>query len=136
MVTRNDRMLGVANGEVGVVMPGDGQHLHLPSGNGARPPIRLELLPATELAFASTVHKSQGSEFADAALVMPPDASSPLLTREILYTGITRTKNRILLYAGDDSVRRCCERHMARVTGLGDASFWMPSRHIMPSGRH
>ena len=119
MVTRNDRMLGVANGDVGVVMPGDGRYLHLPvEGGGLRPPIRLELLPATELAFASTVHKSQGSEFTDVALVMPPDAESPLLTREILYTGVTRTRNRVFLYAGDESVRRCCERRVSRMSGL------------------
>ncbi len=119
MITQNDHMLGVSNGDVGVVMPGDGQYLHLPTEGGVRPPIRLELLPATELAFASTVHKSQGSEFTDVALMMPPNASSPLLTREILYTGITRTKKRVLLYAGEESVRRCCEKRVARVTGLG-----------------
>lgn len=117
MITQNDRLQDVANGDVGVVMPDDPRRLHLPVAGGMRS-IRLELLPATELAFATTIHKSQGSEFDDVAIVLPPDGDSPLLTREILYTGITRTKGSVRIYAGEDSIKACCEKAVERVTGL------------------
>ena len=117
MITQNDRLQDVANGDVGVVMPGDSQSLYLPMAGRPRP-IRLELLPAMELAFATTIHKSQGSEFDDVAIVLPPGGDSPLLTREILYTGITRTKGSVRLYAGEASVAACCQKAVERVTGL------------------
>ena len=117
MITQNDRLQDVSNGDVGVVMPDDPRNLHMPAADGIRT-IRLELLPETELAFATTIHKSQGSEFGDVAIVMPPDGDSPLLTREILYTGITRTKGTVRIYAGEASVVACCEKSVERVTGL------------------
>ena len=117
MITQNDRLQDVANGDVGVVMPSDPQRLHLPTAGRPRS-IRLELLPSMELAFATTIHKSQGSEFDDVAIVLPPDGDSPLLTREILYTGITRTKGSVCLYAGEASIKACCEKAVERVTGL------------------
>ena len=119
MITQNDRLQAVSNGDVGVVMPDDPKSLHLP-GEGKPRAVRLELLPSTELAFATTIHKSQGSEFDDVAIVLPPDGESPLLTREILYTGITRTKGTVHIYAGDASVKACCLRSVERVTGLVD----------------
>lgn len=117
MVTQNDRLQGVSNGDVGVVMPDEPKMLYLQSKGGLRS-IRLELLPATELAFATTIHKSQGSEFDDVAIVMPPDGESPLLTREILYTGITRTKGTVRIYAGTAAIKACCEKSVERATGL------------------
>ena len=117
MITQNDRLQDVANGDVGVVMPDDPQSLYLPMAGGTRS-VRLELLPSMELAFATTIHKSQGSEFDDVAIVLPPDGDSPLLTREILYTGITRTKGSVRLYAGEASVAACCQKTVERVTGL------------------
>lgn len=117
MVTHNDNTFGVANGDVGVVMPDDPGMLVLPCGNGIRK-IRLELLADAELAFATTIHKSQGSEYGDVAVVMPPDGENPLLTREILYTGITRTKGAVNVFAGEDSVRSCCAHPAERTTGL------------------
>ena len=125
MITQNDTLQGVSNGDVGVVMPDDSQSLHLPLAGETRS-IRLELLPATELAFATTIHKSQGSEFDDVAIVLPPDGNSPLLTREILYTGITRTKGSVCLYAGEASITACCQRAVERVNGLTG----------VPSGRY
>ena len=137
MITRNDRTLGVENGDVGVVMPDDPKVLLLPGGKT----VRLELLPETELAFASTVHKAQGSDFKDVAIVLPPNAGKPkpstdgkpeeepeeekpeqnsfkLLTREILYTAITRTKGSVRLWASDSAILHCAENHIQRASGL------------------
>ena len=117
MITQNDNLQGVSNGDVGVVMPDDPRSLHL-SAEGVTRSIRLELLPARELAFATTIHKAQGSEFGDVAIVLPPDGDSPILTRELLYTGITRTKKTVRIYAGEASVMACCQNAVERVTGL------------------
>ncbi len=134
MITRNDRTLEVDNGDVGVVMPDDPKTLCLPGGKK----VRLELLPDTELAFASTVHKSQGSEFEDVAIVLPPNSgkrkakagdkgetegeveadSFRLLTREILYTAITRTKNTVAIWGSEDAIRHCAKHAIERVSGL------------------
>ena len=122
MITQNDRLQAVSNGDVGVVMPDDPKVLYLP-GDGEPRRIRTELLPATELAFATTIHKSQGSEFGDVAVVLPPGGENPLLTREILYTGITRTKGGVHIYAGDASVKACCGRSVERVTGIPAADL-------------
>ena len=122
MITQNDRLQAVSNGDVGVVMPDDPKELYLP-GDGEPRRIRTELLPATELAFATTIHKSQGSEFGDVAVVLPPGGENPLLTREILYTGITRTKGGVHIYAGDASVKACCGRSVERVTGIPAADL-------------
>ena len=103
MVTRNDANLKLMNGDVG---------LCLPSANGLRVAfvqagqIRWVLpsrLDAVETVWAMTVHKSQGSEFAQVLLVLP-DSPSPVLTRELIYTGITRAKMRLTLLLASQSV--------------------------------
>ena len=103
MVTRNDAGLGLMNGDVGITLAlphRDGAadvrwitRVAFAAGDG-RGGIRWVLpsrLPAVETVFAMTVHKSQGSEFAHAALVLP-ERPSPVLTRELVYTGITRAR--------------------------------------------
>lgn len=122
MITKNDRSLGVANGDVGVLMPDKPHELFLPVEDGSCRMVRVELLDSTEVAFATTIHKSQGSEFNDVAIVLPPEGESPLLTREILYTGITRTRKTVHVYAGDASIRKCCEKTVERVSGLSSAT--------------
>ncbi len=94
MVTRNDPGLGVLNGDIGITLrpatPGfplrayfmDGERLHS---------VAVSRLSSVETAYAMTVHKSQGSEFEHTVLVLPPQAS-PVLTRELVYTGITRAR--------------------------------------------
>ena len=75
-------------------------------------------LPQTETAFAMTVHKSQGSEFAHVALVLPPYAT-PVLTRELVYTGITRAKAAFTLVAPDPVVwSLALQRRTRRASGL------------------
>ena len=125
MITKNDRMLDVNNGDVGVLMPKD-DHLSLLAEDGKTiRRIPLELLPDMEMAFVSTIHKSQGSEYENVVIVLPPNPTSPesqqlnpLLTREILYTAITRTKKGVFLFGSDASVEACCSHAICRQTGL------------------
>jgi exodeoxyribonuclease V alpha subunit len=110
MVTRNDHALGLMNGDVGIALavPGPAQVLRVafPAGDGGGvrwiAPSRLQ---AVETAYAMTVHKSQGSEFAHAALLLP-DHPAPVLTRELLYTAVTRASHwfTLALPAGAEDV--------------------------------
>ena len=124
MITENNHSLGVNNGDVGVVMPRD-NCLSILLEDGTIRRIPLPLLPSLEMAFASTIHKAQGSEYKDVVIVLPPNPKlhdshqdNPLLTREILYTAITRTQKKVFLYGSDASVEQCCNNAVHRQTGL------------------
>ena len=98
MVTRNDKSLGVFNGDVGVVLPGlASKALRVWFLEGAQlRSVSVSRLAHVETAFAMTIHKSQGSEFAHAVVVLP-DTGGDMLTRELVYTGITRAKEHLTL---------------------------------------
>lgn len=121
MVVHNDPSLGVNNGDLGVVMASDRDTVWLePETRGGEPRrVPRLLLPDLEPAWATTVHKSQGSEYDDVAIVLPGDPSCPLLTREILYTAVTRTRHGVRLWAGADAVGACIRRPVVRASGLG-----------------
>jgi len=130
LVTRNDYTLGLMNGDMGITLalPGKASdtgerplRVAFPAGDGNDGikwvlPSRLQ---AVETVYALTVHKSQGSEFSHAALVLP-EKLSPILTRELLYTGITRAITLLTLAnPGDDLlVSQAVERRVQRASGL------------------
>ena len=86
--------------------------------------ISVARLAHVETAFAMTVHKSQGSEFDEVLLILPDDANSPLLLRELLYTGITRARRRLLLHTSADAFVRACASPVARSSGLAGRLGW------------
>lgn len=97
MVTRNDYQLKLMNGDVGLCLPqANGLRVAFPDGQGGIHWVLPSRLDAVESVFAMTVHKSQGSEFDHVCLVLP-DRAVAVLTRELLYTGITRAKARLTL---------------------------------------
>lgn len=101
LILRNDYALRLFNGDIGIALAdADGAlRVHFPDSDGAYraiPPMRL---PEHETAFAMTVHKSQGSEF-DAVALMLPAKPLPVVTRELLYTGITRARQHVDLLTG------------------------------------
>ncbi|HSI50866.1 MAG TPA: exodeoxyribonuclease V subunit alpha [Ideonella sp.] len=101
MVTRNDAALGVFNGDIGIVLPSAGEAGSLRAWFLDGPTLRsvaVTRLSQVESAFAMTVHKSQGSEFEHTALVLPEQAGL-LLSRELVYTGITRAREAFSLFA-------------------------------------
>ncbi|MCI0510731.1 DNA helicase/exodeoxyribonuclease V alpha subunit [Chromohalobacter marismortui] len=123
MVTRNDPQLGVYNGDIGIVLPAPEAQQRLrvffATSDGVRAvlPSRLE---ACETVFAMTVHKSQGSEFAHVLFVLPEHAT-PILTRELVYTGITRAKRQLTLAGGDTRVMdSALHRRVVRDSGFAD----------------
>lgn len=119
MVSANDYSLRLFNGDIGIAAldVADGQlKVWFESEQGLRGflPARL---PAHDTAWAMTVHKSQGSEF-DRVLLALPEASSPLLTRELLYTAITRARSHAELWGAAASVETACLRRSERYSGL------------------
>ncbi|MBT5569266.1 MAG: ATP-binding domain-containing protein, partial [Acidimicrobiaceae bacterium] len=122
IITSNDYVTGVFNGDTGIVIQDDGRTVvAMPGPNG----IRLVLpsqLAAVETWWAMTIHKSQGSEFTH-AVVSLPDARSRVLTRELLYTGITRGKDQVTVVATEAALRRAIDNPVARASGLR-ARLW------------
>lgn len=133
MVTRNDYALGLMNGDVGVALPVPADDAGEPGllrvafgaadGSGGIHWVLPARLQAVETAYAMTVHKSQGSEFTHAALVLPPRANR-VLTRELVYTGITRARHWFTLVTMGDAatgnavLRQAVERRVRRSGGL------------------
>jgi exodeoxyribonuclease V alpha subunit len=78
----------------------------------------VDALPAHESAFALTVHKSQGSEYEQVLLVVPPEGGRRLLTREMIYTGVTRAKQLALICGPEDAVRLAIRKQIARESAL------------------
>jgi exodeoxyribonuclease V alpha subunit len=120
LVTRNDYGVGLFNGDVGIVgLDGARLRAWFTTPEAELHPVSIPRLPAHELVYAMTVHKSQGSEF-DEVLVVLPDAPSPIVTRELLYTAITRARTRLTI-DGDPAVVRHAIRHrVERRSGLRD----------------
>jgi exodeoxyribonuclease V alpha subunit len=120
MVSRNDYNLGLMNGDVGLCLPhARGLRVAFPDGQGGIRWVLPSRLDAVESVFAMTVHKSQGSEFAHVCLVLP-DKAVAVLTRELLYTGITRAKARLTLVLPNTGVLwRAVDAKVLRSGGLG-----------------
>jgi exodeoxyribonuclease V alpha subunit len=119
MITENDYGLGTFNGDIGIALDDDDGNLKVwfASRDGGMRAIAPPRLPAHQTAFAITVHKSQGSEFKSIALILP-EKDSPLLTRELIYTAITRAKQRLALYGALDVLRTAVSRPTIRHSGL------------------
>ncbi|WP_310628255.1 exodeoxyribonuclease V subunit alpha [Limnohabitans sp.] len=122
MVTRNDYALALMNGDIGLCLPGPDGVLRVafPAVDGGVRWVMPSRLDSVETVFAMTVHKSQGSEFAHVLLVIPAQ-ESPVLTRELVYTGLTRAKKRLTLWAPQLGVLlNGCARRVLRSGGLGN----------------
>ena len=123
IITRNDRSLGVANGDTGICLKEPGprgvMRVYLPDGAGVRS-VLASRLAHVETAFAMTVHKVQGSEFAHAALVLPVKPS-PVVSRELIYTGITRARDNFTLVTPlAPMLEQGIGRQTQRTSGLRD----------------
>ncbi len=124
MVTVNDYSLKLFNGDVGIALSDPeseiGLSVYFPSINGEPRNYFPYRLPAHETVFAMTVHKSQGSEFERVLLLMPPFGHQ-ILTREIIYTGLTRARTAVELWCSDEIFAEACSRRIVRRSGLRDA---------------
>lgn len=121
MIQRNDSTLGLFNGDIGIMLNNDEGEMkaffQLP--DGTLKAIQPSRLPQHETAYVMTVHKSQGSEFAHTALVLPSQFSS-VVSRELLYTALTRAKQKLSLYACEYIVKMAIQTRIQRRSGLVD----------------
>jgi exodeoxyribonuclease V alpha subunit len=114
LVTANDYDTGLYNGDTGVVVAtADGPRVAFP----ARAPLAPSRLAEVATVHAMTVHRGQGSQFARVTVVLPP-AESPLLTRELLYTAVTRAREFVRVVGSEAAVRAAVARPVSRASGL------------------
>ena len=122
MVTTNEYRLGVFNGDIGVtVRVGDRLAVAFGGSHGVRL-IGPTQLPSTETVHAMTIHKSQGSQF-ERVVVLVPGQESRLLTRELLYTAVTRARSEVTVVGTEAAIRAAITRRVTRSSGLG-AALW------------
>jgi exodeoxyribonuclease V alpha subunit len=121
LITENAYDIGLMNGDVGIVLPlADGAAGVFPHETpGEVRCVALSRLPPHEGALAMTVHKSQGSQFDHVALVLA-GRDSPIQTRELIYTGVTRAKQRLSWLGDLDELRIALARQVRRESGLPD----------------
>ncbi|WP_391592580.1 exodeoxyribonuclease V subunit alpha [Yersinia aleksiciae] len=121
MIGLNDSALGLFNGDIGIALyDSEGElrvHFQLPDGNIKS--VQPSRLPSHETAYAMTVHKSQGSEFEHTALILP-NTFMPVLTRELVYTAITRARQRLTLYCSHAVLSHAIRTPTQRRSGLVD----------------
>lgn len=131
LVTRNDAAAGLFNGDVGLCLLGTDGQLRVwfeaattagdaAAANGQRSVRALAPgnLPAHEAGFALTIHKSQGSEYDHVALLLPPEADSRILSRQLLYTGASRARHVLELWATDAALESAIATPVRRAGGL------------------
>ena len=120
LVTRNAPEQSLWNGDVGLVerLP-EGLRALFADPNGGIRSLSLARLPAHESAIAMSVHKSQGSEFKTVDLILGRHVSR-LATRELLYTGITRARERLRIHASEEVLQAAIARRARRDSGLAD----------------
>ncbi|MFA6008666.1 MAG: exodeoxyribonuclease V subunit alpha [Desulfobacteraceae bacterium] len=123
MITKNDYNLKLFNGDVGITVEDETNNLRCRvvfKGNDNQfKSFAPDQLPEYETAFAMTVHKSQGSEF-DRILLILPERENPILTRELVYTGVTRARKHVTIMADREILARALERRIMRRSGLRD----------------
>ncbi|HFQ81736.1 MAG TPA: exodeoxyribonuclease V subunit alpha, partial [Desulfobacterales bacterium] len=126
LVTRNDYSLGLMNGDIGLTIPADaagsedgGLRVVFQAASGELKKISPARLSEVETVYAMTVHKSQGSEFEHTVMALP-EYDSPLLTRELIYTGITRAREKFtLIGCRPELLSAAVRRRTRRASGLG-----------------
>lgn len=123
LVTQNDHALGLFNGDVGIALAEEGDpdrvRVVFETARGPRP-LTPGRLPKHEPVWATTVHKSQGSEF-DRVLLVLPNQDSPLVTRELVYTGVTRARRAVEIWGPASVLDAGLGRRLARASGLREA---------------
>ena len=122
MVSRNNPALDLFNGDVGIVVPGEGEgrlDVAFPVAGGHPRLVPVTRLEEVETVHALTIHKSQGSEYEHVVVILPEQASR-IVTRELLYTAVTRASERVTVVGSREVIEAAIRRPIRRATGLGD----------------
>ncbi len=117
LITANDYNLGLFNGDTGVVVAEGGELRSVFERRAELVRVAPTRLAAVETLYAMTIHKSQGSQFGEVVVILP-DETSPILTRELLYTAVTRAEDRVTIVGTEAAVRAAVDRPVNRASGL------------------
>ena len=126
MITINDYGLGLYNGDIGITLAdpdaatGDHLYVYFKDASGKIRRFLPHRLPQHETVYAMTVHKSQGSEF-DYVILILPDKDIPLMTRELIYTGVTRARRKVSIWGTEPVLTTAISRKIERSSGLREA---------------
>jgi exodeoxyribonuclease V alpha subunit len=125
LITRNHYPLGLFNGDIGITLTAEGIKgrelvVYFRSNDGGVRRFLPQQLPEHETVYAMTVHKSQGSEFDELILILP-NKDAPILTRELVYTALTRARRKFTIWSTPEILRSALARKIQRTSGLRDA---------------
>lgn len=122
ILTRNYYEHGLFNGDTGIIRAGDNGQLMawFEDSSGALKQVLPGYLTDAETVFAMTIHKSQGSEFNEVLVVLPKQTDAVLLTRELLYTAVTRARQKVYVQASEAGVLMAAQRFVERASGIAD----------------
>jgi exodeoxyribonuclease V alpha subunit len=130
LITVNDYSMKLFNGDIGITLPdpeeGGRQYVFFPASNGGVRKISPVRLPLHETVYAMTIHKSQGSEF-DRIHMILPGKDFEILTRELIYTGITRARHKVEIWGNEEIVVNAISRKTDRRSGLKGALWFSHS---------
>lgn len=123
MITRNDYQLRLFNGDIGITLPdpeqGERLRVYFQQPDGTLHSYPIPRLPVCEPVFAMTIHKSQGSEFNQVLLVLPEE-DSRVLSRELIYTAVTRARTRLFIWGKVEVLVQAVGKSVKRASGLGE----------------
>jgi exodeoxyribonuclease V alpha subunit len=127
LITQNYHDLDLFNGDTGLVWPDENGHLRawFRARDQSLRSLSLSIIPKINTAWAMTVHKSQGSEFDNILLLLPPTNDSALLNRSLIYTAITRTRQNFRIQSSISSLALACMRTTSRQSGLAGKLGWV-----------
>ena len=121
MVTRNDYNLQLFNGDVGITLPdaeaADRLKVFFPGSDGRMRKFAPARLPEHETVYAMTIHKAQGSEFGQVLMILPAEPSR-IMSRELVYTGITRARDRVEIWGSGEVFVQAVRRRVVRASAL------------------
>jgi len=121
IITQNDYDLDLRNGDVGLIRRDESGELqaYFESAGSEKPrKVRAGYLNSYDTVFAMTIHKSQGSEFNDVVVILPEKRARKLLTRELLYTAVTRARKSVLIQSTEEVLQQCITQKVSRASGI------------------
>jgi exodeoxyribonuclease V alpha subunit len=128
MIKVNNYKKELFNGDTGIVVEQNNERMaFFKKADNQVQSFRYSDLPSHEPAFAITIHKSQGSEF-DTVLIIIPDKFSPIVTKELLYTGVTRAKKKVILVGNPEIIKNAIKLEVKRYSGIAEYIEKMPVR--------
>ena len=123
MITRNNKEYNLFNGDIGLIRKDNSTDKYMAyfedgEQNEGYRAISTNFLSECTTVFAMTIHKSQGSEFNQVGIVLPDDENSPLLTRELIYTAVTRAKERAIIFSSNEILTSGVSKQVERASGI------------------